>query len=435
MEEITFIDRLKWIVVSFLIVFPLLFLGGVHVGPLSVRLIVAYGILGYVLWRGRTDYLPTRGIQLYFIYVAVYIFVKLLNLPAFNAVFVKDLIAVHFVSCIAIYAFPRIFKTESSIRGAYIVIAFGFLLDAFTTFLQYKNSPLGWTIGMAINPTQMDELSEIQSTLENAEDFRRAILAGIMGNAVGNGYFIATMLPVMTYAIWDKFRLKTLWSFAMFVVIAICIYFIQQRMALVVAAAYIFAIITLKKTTTVTRILFPAVVIIIIALYINDIQNYDYSKWGRLVNTEDELRSSTLTVLDSFISNPQRLLIGHNQNITEEDYIIYHTLGHNSFTDTLRLGGVFLFLTYLVLFYYLCKTLVEIILFSRQNEDFRTMGMALGCLCYMLYSQTHSTGVQSGSIIYWTLYILTIQSHRVKYEALEKVAGQEEEDYIEDKAL
>ena len=206
-------------------------------------------------------------------------------------------------------------------------------------------------------------------------------------------------------------------------------------MALVVAAAYIFAIITLKKTTTVTRILFPAVVIIIIALYINDIQNYDYSKWGRLVNTEDELRSSTLTVLDSFVSNPQRLLIGHNQNITEEDYIIYHTLGHNSFTDTLRLGGVFLFLTYLVLFYYLCKTLVEIILFSRQNEDFRTMGMALGCLCYMLYSQTHSTGVQSGSIIYWTLYILTIQSHRVKYEALEKVAGQEEEDYIEDKAL
>jgi hypothetical protein len=435
MEEKTFIDRLKWIVASFPIVFPLLFLGGVHVGPLSIRLIVAYGILGYVLWRGRTDYLPTRGIQLYFIYVAVYIFVNLLNLTAFNAVFVKDLIAVHFVSCIAIYAFPRIFKTEASIRGAYVVIAFGFLLDAFTTFLQYKNSPLGWTIGMAINPTQMDELSEIQSTLENAEDFRRAILAGIMGNAVGNGYFIATMLPVMTYAIGDKFRLKTLWSFAMFVVIAICIYFIQQRMALVVAAAYIFAIITLKKTTTVTRILFPAVAIIIIALYINDIQNYDYSKWGRLVNTEDELRSSTLTMLDSFISNPQRLLIGHNQNITEEDYIIYHTLGHNSFTDTLRLGGVFLFLTYLVLFYYLCKTLVEIILFSRQNEDFRTMGMALGCLCYMLYSQTHSTGVQSGSIIYWTLYMLTIQSHRVKYEALEEVAVRKEEDYIEDTAL
>lgn len=435
MEEKTFIDRLKWIVVSFLIVFPLIFLGGVHVGPLSVRLIVAYGILGYVLWRGRTDYLPTRGIQLYFIYIAVYIFVNLLNLTAFTAVFVKDLIAVHFVSCIALFAFPRIFKTESSIRGAYIVLVFGFLLDAFTTFLQYKNSPLGWTIGMTINPTQLDELSEIQSTLENAEDFRRAILAGIMGNAVGNGYFIATMLPVMTYAIWDKFRLKTLWSFAMFVIIALCIYYIQQRMALVVAAAYLIAIITLKKTTTVTRILFPALSIIIIALYINDIQNYDYSKWGRLVSTEDNIRSGTLTVLNSFISNPQDLLIGHNQNITEEDSIIFHTLGHNSFTDTLRLGGIFLLVTYIALFYYLCKTLIGIIIFSRREEDFRTMGMALGCLCYMLYSQTHSTGVQSGSIIYWTLYMLTIQSHRVKYEALEEIAGQEEEDYIENSTL
>lgn len=427
MEEKTFIDRLKWIVVSFLIVFPLLFLGGVHVGPLSVRLIVAYGILGYVLWRGRTDYLPTRGIQLYFIYVAVYIFVNLLNLTAFNAVFVKDLIAVHFVSCIAIYAFPRIFKTESSIRGAYIVIAFGFLLDAFTTFLQYKNSPLGWTIGMAINPTQMDELSEIQSTLENAEDFRRAILAGIMGNAVGNGYFIATMLPVMTYAIWDKFRLKTLWSFAMFVVIAICIYFIQQRMALVVAAAYIFAIITLKKTTTVTRILFPAVVIIIIALYINDIQNYDYSKWGRLANTEDELRYSTLSILDKFLSDPKQTLLGYNQINSEEDKTLFFILGHNTFTDSLRLGGIFLLMTYIVLFFYLCKTLIEIVLFSRQEEDYRTMGMAVGCLCFMLYSQTHSTGVQSGSIMFWTLYMLTIQSHRVKCEALEEKELEENE--------
>jgi len=420
MKEMTFIDQIKWIVVSFLIVFPLIFLGGVHVGPLSVRLVVAYGLLGYVLWRGNTDYLPTRGIQLYFIYIAVYLFVNLLNLTAFTAVFVKDLIAVYLISCIAIFALPRIFKTEASIRGAYIVLAFGFLLDAFTTFLQYKNSPLGWTIGMAINPTQMDELSEIQSTLENAEDFRRAILAGIMGNAVGNGYFIATMLPVMTYAIWDKFKLKTLWSFAMFALIALCIYYIQQRMALVVAVAYLFAIITLKKTTTVTRILFPAVVIIIIALYINDIQNYDYSKWGRLVNTEDELRSSTLTVLDSFVSNPQRLLLGNNQNVTNEDYYIFHTLGHNTFTDSLRLGGIFLLLTYIVLFFFLCKTLIEIAFFSRREEDFRTMGMAIGCLCYMLYSQTHSTGVQSGSIMFWTLYMLTIQSHRVRCEAIEE---------------
>ena len=435
MKETIIYDLLKWIGISFLVVFTFMFLGGVHVGPLSVRLLVAYGLLGYVLWRGSTDYLPTRGIQLYFIYIAVYLFVNLLNLTAFTSVFVKDLIAVHFISCIAIFAFPRIFKTEASIRGAYIVLAFGFLLDAFTTFLQYNNSPLGWTIGMFINPTQMDELEEIQSTLDNAEDFRRAILAGIMGNAVGNGYFIATMLPVMTYAIWDKFKLKTLWSFAMFGIVAVCIYYIQQRMALVVAVAYLIAILTLKRTSIVTKILFSATAIIIIALYLNDIQNYDFSKWGRLVNTEDELRSSTLTVLDSFIRPPQRLLIGHNQNITEEDYIIYHTLGHNSFTDTLRLGGIFLFLTYVVLFYYLCKTLVEIVLFSRQHGDFRTMGMALGCLSYMLYSQTHSTGVQSGSIMYWTLYMLTIQSHRVKCEALEEVTGQEEEDYIENTTL
>ena len=430
MEEITFTDRIKWIVISFLLVFPLIFLGGVHVGPLSVRLIVAYGMLGFVLWRGKTDYLPTRGMQLYFIYVAVYIFINLLNLTAFSSIFIKDLIAVHFVSCIAILAFPRIFKTEASIQGAYIVFAFGFLLNALTTFLQYKNSPLGWAIGMTINPSQLDDLGELQSTLENAEEFRRAILIGIMGNAVGNGYFIATMLPIMTYFIWDKLGLKSLWSLIMFAVAAICIYYIQQRMALAVSVAYLFSIVILKKVSATTRFLFTAATIAILALFMNDILNYDYSQLGRLTNTEDKLRSSTLTVLDSFVSNPQRLLIGHNQNITEEDYIIYHTLGHNSFTDTLRLGGIFLLLTYIALFYYLCKTLIGIIIFSRREEDCRTMGLAIGCLCFMLYSQTHSTGVQSGSIMFWTLYMLTIQSHRVKNEALEEVESQEENDHI-----
>lgn len=435
MEEITFTDRIKWIAIAFLIVFPLTFLGGVHVGPLSVRLLVAYGILGFVLWRGRTDYMPTRGIQLYLVYVAVYIFINLLNLTAFSSVFIKDLIAVHFISCIAIFAFPRIFKTEASIQGANIVLVFGFLLDAAVTFLQYKNSPLGWGIGMAINPSQLDELGKIQSTLENADEFRRAILAGIMGNAVGNGYFIATMLPVMTYFIWDNLGLKTLWSLIMFAVAAICIYYIQQRMALVVSVAYLFSIVMLKQVSATTRLLFMASAIAILAFFMNDILNYDYSQLGRLVNTEDKLRSSTLTVLESFISNPQRLLIGNNQNITEEDFIIYHTLGHNSFTDTLRLGGIFLLVTYIALFYYLCKTLIEIVLFSRREEDYRTMGMAIGCLCFMLYSQTHSTGVQSGSIMFWTLYMLTIQSHRLKYEALEEIANQEEKDYIENTAL
>ena len=415
-----------------LIVFPLLFLGAVHIGPLSVRMILAYGLLCYVLLRGKTDYMPTRGIQLYFVYLEVYLLVNLLNLTAFSTEFIKDLIAVHFVCCIVIFAFPRLFKTEASIQGAYVVITFGVLLDAVITFLQYMNSPLGWTIGMAINPTQMDELSEIQSTLENSDEFNRAILAGIMGRVVGNGYLITTMLPIMTYFIWDKFKLKTFWSFAMFAVSAICIYFIQQRMALVVSVAYFLSIILLKRLSTTKKILFATAIIVILAIYMDNILNYDYSQLGRLTNIEDEYRNNTLTTLESFISNPKRMMLGNNQIITDEDLYIFHVLGHNTFTDSLRLGGIFLLITYIVLFYNLCKALFEIVMFSRREEDFRTMGFAIGCLCYLLYSQTHSTGVQSGSIMFWTLYMLTVQSHRVWCELY---IESEEEDTIETSSL
>ena len=59
MEEAKIANYLKWTGIALLVVFPFLFLGGIHIGPISVRMIVAYGLLGYALWRGKTEYLPT----------------------------------------------------------------------------------------------------------------------------------------------------------------------------------------------------------------------------------------------------------------------------------------------------------------------------------------------------------------------------------------
>ena len=214
MEEQPIIDRLKWIGIAMLVVFPLLFLGGFHVvGPFSARMIVAYGLLAYTIWRGSTDYLPTRGIQMYFVFIIVYVVINIFNLTAFEAKFIKDLVAIHFVCCIAAFAFPRLFKSELSIQSAWMVIAFGFLLDAVVTILQYNNSPMGWTIGMYLNPIDFEE-AEARASLGDANEFRKSILAGIMGRATANGYFIATMLPIVSYFIWDKLKLKTLWTYA-----------------------------------------------------------------------------------------------------------------------------------------------------------------------------------------------------------------------------
>lgn len=425
MEEQPIIDRLKWIGIAMLVVFPLLFLGGFHVvGPFSARMIVAYGLLAYTIWRGSTDYLPTRGIQMYFVFIIVYVVINIFNLTAFEARFIKDLVAIHFVCCIAAFAFPRLFKSELSIQSAWMVIAFGFLLDAVVTILQYNNSPMGWTIGMYLNPIDFEE-AEARASLGDANEFRKSILAGIMGRATGNGYFIATMLPIVTYFVWDRLKLKSLWTYAMFALAGICIYYIQQRMALAVAVAYLFSIILLKKTSPTTKILASSIAIIVLAFSLNYLQGLDLSRMGRLASTEDELRSSTFTVLGDFLSDPQKVLLGYNQIASEEDKTMFLILGHNAFTAALRLGGVFLLLTFIVLFFYLCRTLVEILLFSRREDDYRTMGMAVGCFCYLLYSQTHSTGVQSGSIMFWVMYMLTLQSHRIKYEAIEAEENEE----------
>ena len=134
-------------------------------------------------------------------------------------------------------------------------------------------------------------------------------------------------------------------------------------------------------------------IIIVLAFSLDYLQGLDLSRMGRLASTEDALRSSTLTALGDFLSDPQKVLLGYNQIASEEDKTMFLILGHNAFTAALRLGGVFLLLTFIVLFFYLCRTLVEILLFSRREEDYRTMGMAVGCFCYLLYSQkSNETG-------------------------------------------
>lgn len=428
MEEILLKNRIKWIGISFFIVFPFLFLGGVHIGPVSVRMIIAYGLLVYALIHSSTDYLPTRGIQMYFVYLAVYIFVNLLNLTAFTSIFVKDLIAVHFVCCIAIYTFPRIFKTEDSIQGAYFILVFGFLLDAIISILQYQNIPLGWAVGMSINPFDMEEIEEFQTSSDGG--FGHAFIPGIMGKVTSNGYFIATMLPAVTYYIWDRFKFKTLWSLIIFALAGLCVFYIQQRMVLVVFIAYLFSIILMKKTSTVAKLSLFFSAVIFLTYSLDYFLAFDYSQIGRLSNLEDKQRGSLFIVFLDFIENSHNLLLGNNQILSPEDKKLFLIIGHNTFTDAMRLGGIFLFLTFIVLFFYLCKTLIAIFLFSRRENDFRTMGMSIGCLCFLLYSQTHSTGVQSGSFMFWVLYMLTLQSNRVKYESIKPEKNEESDECI-----
>ena len=423
MRRFSFGNRLKWIGIAFLIVFPFLFLGSIHLWVISVRMTIAYGLLLYflcehmlsvVVKRGSSGYSPTKGMKKYYVYLAVYIFVSLLNYSFFSSSFIKDLTAVHIVCCIALFVFPKIFKTEASIQGAFIVIAFGFFLNALTTILQAQNIPLGWALGMSINPTDIEELEELQSYNVDANELEKSIYMGIMGRSVGNGYFIATMLPVMTYHIWDKFRLNSLWTFVVMAITFICIYFIQQRMALIVVTIYIICVILLKKSSLLLKISIISIILFSVHYFQDSIMNYDYSQVGRITDFSDDTRSSTIAVLTDFISGPSNLLIGSNQITNEEERDTFLVIGHNTFTDTIRMGGIVLLIPFLILFYCLCKTLIKIFLFSRKVKDYRTMGMAMGCLCFLLYSQTHSTGVQSGSIMFWVLYMLCIQSHRVK---------------------
>lgn len=424
MKGVSLIKRFKWLVIALVVIFPLLSLGGVHFGPISIRLIVAYGLFVYLLIFKRQTIAPTKEAKWYYIFLAVFVFVNLISFRAFSGAFLRKMIAMYLVCCIAIYAFPRVFKTEVSIRSASIVLSITFLFNAVTTYLQYQNSPIGWVLGMTINPVQEEELEVVREQMDEFSEFNISFIPGIMGGAVNNGYFIATMLPIVTFYIWDKFRfrIRTLWTLGMLAIGAICVYIVQERMALAVFAVYLLSIFLFKKKNAVRILVTMAIVVFAIVFFGDNIQRFDFSQMGRLANDIEDTnyRGMTFPLFADFISDPKQLLIGNSKVRTMEDLVLFRSVGHNTFLDCIRRGGIILFIPFVILFYHICKSLIKFFRFARRNNDYRTMGLAMGCFCYLLYSQTHSHGIQSGAIFFWVFYMLTQQSYRIKYEAIRR---------------
>lgn len=181
-------------------------------------------------------------------------------------------------------------------------------------------------------------------------------------------------------------------------------------MGLVVGLLYISMIfIVLFKKSTKVFIFISAFILI---FFLGDtLLNIDL---GRLLENKDPYRSHILDLFIEKFSTPYFLIGGFDLS----DEFIGKTLGHNSILDAFRRGGLVTMLCYIAVFFLIAKYCLKQASVAFRLRRYIPFGIWCSSLLYMIYSLTHSSGIQSGDPTFWMLASLgfSLQNCEQKYK-------------------
>ena len=391
-----------------LYVFSLFFLGSMKfLGPLTVRNTVMLIVLISAILSNPGYYVGTvksKGVKGYYVWLVWYIIANIISGFLFQGNVLKDLVTYHFVSLILLYAIPRLLTTQLRIKLFFVAVAVCYFANGVISIGQFTKNPIAWLIGQTINP--ISEFAQEQLDYYGAQGdtlLSHAIVSGLTGFSVTNGYFIACFIPLLTYKLWNKYS-TVISRLIVYVLLAFAIflaYCVQQRMTLLVVSVYIF--IALYYSSNKHLRLFVIIAVVSTLFYIVYDSNFNPEKFGRLFMSEDGHRSQTYEYLLLFLSDPYMVILGNNTTEGAVNNEMVLTLGHNSFLNALRVGGIFSLFIYIYLFFQLIKECYAAFTVSIKINAMQA-SLAIACVLYLVYSMTHTDGIPSGGVYFWLLY-------------------------------
>lgn len=406
----------KWLEfnIVFVFVFSLLFLGSIQIiGPLTVRNAVLLFVFVLALLSRRSEntrMISSKGVRGYYLWLIWYIAANILSGFLFKGTVFKEFITYHVVALILLYSIPRLLTTQTRIVYLFVAVFICYICNGLLSMWQFTNSPIAWAIGQMINPLSDSALEQLTYYGTQGDTLlSHAIVSGLTGFSVTNGYFIACFLPIVTYRVWGGRNSLVTWL-GIIVMVAFSLYLvycIQQRMALLVVCTYVLSILLFASQRRNKGIILCAIVFLVIFIAIN--LQIDLEKYGRLFSFEDEHRTHTGEYLRLFLSDVNMLLFGNNTSEGEINAEMVLTLGHNSFLNALRVAGVISFFIYIKLFFNLLSECYHSFINSINKNAMQT-ALSISCILYLLYSMTHSDGIPTGGIYFWLFYTSMHQS-------------------------
>lgn len=389
------------IIAFFLLNFSILCGGNFQLlGPFSLRHI-AMLVLFVVAFLNRTRISSKHFmLPMYLIYLGVYTICNIINSEVSTHSFLQSLYTYH-APCIAlIVGLPAILKNKEQVHFFELSLACLYMFDVVLTLLQYMNNGLAWVIATRISSSAEDGMASAEMYAEASGSlFGYSLVAGAFGFVVTNGYFLATYLPVLTNRInTNKFR-DVLISIILLGIGSVAIFVTQQRMAFISLLLYLcyFVYYGMSKGY---RIPIVIIAIIFSLLYLDPATIH----MGRLTtDTNNDTRMRLFDDFFKFLDSDQWAFGGAVHYLNT-----YHKAQHNTFLSAWVLGGIFTFVTYLILYYKLLKSCISTLKPLRLFRQYYplTLSCAIASAIFLIYSITHSAGVQSGSPLFWVVYVL-----------------------------
>lgn len=402
-----------------LFTYSILFLGSWSiVGPLSVRN-AAVILLLFIAFLKKEKVEYPAPVKLYFGWLIIYFIANIMSGCASDGQFIKYFITYHITCVVIIYSLPRIIKTQRDALYIIIAISIAYLVNGVLSILQFNNNPVAWGAAMFISPLAESAEYVIDNYGDSQNGFLgRSLIPGINGFVVANGYFICSMLPIVTYKIWNFKQLTFIGKIMIAVFFAIAFYSvfcIQQRMALLMIGFYTVFILLVALPQ---KYRYISVLLCLVALVYSSSLSFSDDEIGRLAEKSSKERVFDILVLEEFCSDPLRLLFGYDNSVTAIGEHFYFTMGHVTIWDALRRGGVVCFFLYIYLIYKFithCYIRIKRSLVSNSNY---AIAFALAALIYIIYSFTHSSGISSGAILVWISFSLMEICYNNNYKTL-----------------
>lgn len=386
-------------------------------GPLTLRhlcMAFLFAAAIFVFYKRGGRYKPSAPKKyfipfiLYLCYLFLYCLFNLINGEFTTHSFLQSLYTYH-LPCIAlIVGLPVLLNSNKKLTFFTYSLILLYLFDVLLTSLQFVNSSIAWEIATRISSSAEEGMADAEMYSNTGDSLLGySIVAGAFGFVVTNGYFLATYLPVVTHRIYNRKVWDTVLSVALLVVGAVAIFLTQQRMAFAALLLYIvfFFWFGFKRKYSIILIL----AMILGGLFVLFFKDFNLGRLsaGFNDNTRMRLFGNFVDFIDS-----GAFWYGGAVAFLEK----YHKAQHNTFLSAWVLGGVFTFVVYCVLYFNLLWESVKRIWMHRKNTRLfpYTISYAVGAALFLFYSITHSAGVQSGSPLFWALFMPMLIADRLE---------------------
>lgn len=386
----------------FISIFSLLVLGSYRVGPLTIRNYITILLGIYVIFNAKKIYFD-RNLNIYVVFIITIIIISFINGDGFTSSFWQVSIIGRHIPCLIAISSLIIYSHNNNLAYIYKSLFVIFILNGILTTLQFYNYPMAWTISQTLNPI---DLEAFEMRLNDSLTMSGVALAGgLFGFAVSNGYFIASYAPIFSKNLWDR-GLRNYISGIFVLVLSVFVAFeTQQRMAILVLAVFFCFVFLKNNTGTLSKILTISVIGLFLYYLINS--DVDLGRISTEHNNED--RRALAQSFVHFLSSEYVLFGGYS------NYSQFGEGQHNSILDSITRFGLIGSVVFISLFYRITRWCYTILRIALKSKNTNQIVLSISCLLYLLYSMTHSIGVQSGDIMFWLMFtLLYVQTKNIK---------------------